>query len=102
MGRTFRSGIAAVDRYLAKGYDEVGRLSEMGVHGSLAEIGTFEGRSFIAMGLALADGEHAYGRTSLSAEERHKNPGPGRSTTLRAKCERPWAFRPRARTGGSA
>ena len=77
MSRTFRSGIAAVDRYLAKGYDEVRgmssrfsaticghllrRQSEMGVHGSVAEIGTFEGRFFIAMGLALGDGEHAYG-----------------------------------------
>ena len=75
MSRTFRSGIAAVDRYLAKGYDEVRgmssrfsaticghllrRQSEMGVHGSVAEIGTFEGRFFIAMALALGNGEHA-------------------------------------------
>ncbi|WP_421021991.1 hypothetical protein, partial [Klebsiella pneumoniae] len=29
--------------------------------GGVAEIGTFEGRFFIAMTLALAPGEHAYG-----------------------------------------
>jgi hypothetical protein len=77
MGSTFRSGIAALDCYLARGYDDVRgmsslfsaticghllrRQSEMGIRGSVAEIGTFEGRFFIAMGLALGDGEHAYG-----------------------------------------
>jgi hypothetical protein len=70
MSRTFKSGIAVVDRYLAKGYYEVRgmsshfsaticghllrRQSEMGVHGSVAEIGTFEGRFFIAMGLTVS------------------------------------------------
>jgi hypothetical protein len=72
-----RTGIAAVDRYLATGYDGVRgmssrfsaticghllrRQSEMGIFGSVSEIGAFEGRFFIAMGLALRDGEHAYG-----------------------------------------
>ena len=71
------TGIAALDRYLASGYGEVRgfsskfsavvcghllrRQSELGVSGSVAEIGTFEGRFFIAMGLALRDGELAYG-----------------------------------------
>src|SRR4030095_6924045 len=74
---TLKSGIAQVDRYLATGYDEVRgfssrfaaaicghllrRQSELGISGSVAEIGTFEGRFFIAMGLALSEGEHAYG-----------------------------------------
>jgi hypothetical protein len=77
MPRNPRSGIPAVDRYLATGYGAVRgmssrfsatvcghllrRQSEMGICGSVAEIGTFEGRFFIAMGLALGDGEHAYG-----------------------------------------
>jgi Methyltransferase domain len=72
-----KSGIPAVDRFLAAGYTEVPgfssrfsatisahlmrRQSEMGIHGSFAEIGTYEGRYFIALGLALNDGEHAYG-----------------------------------------
>jgi hypothetical protein len=79
MTETLKTGIPAVDRYLMNGYDEVRefssvfaaticghllrRQSEMGVHGSVAEIGTFEGRFFIAMGLALGDGEHATGST---------------------------------------
>lgn len=73
----FRSGIPAVDAYLAEGFDDVRgmssrfsaticahlmrRQSEMGICGSVAEIGTFEGRFFIALGLALAEREHAYG-----------------------------------------
>jgi len=77
MTGSFKTGIPAVDRYLASGYDAVrgfsskfaaticGHLmrkqSELGVHGSVAEIGTFEGRFFIALGLALREGEHAYG-----------------------------------------
>jgi hypothetical protein len=60
MTETLKTGIPAVDRYLMNGYDEVRefssvfaaticghllrRQSEMGVHGSVAEIGTFEGR----------------------------------------------------------
>jgi len=77
MTGSLKTGIPAVDRYLMNGYHDVrgfsslfsaticGHLlrhqSEMGVHGSVAEIGTFEGRFFIAMALALGDGEHAYG-----------------------------------------
>ncbi len=72
-----KSGIPAVDQYLEKGYDEVRgfssrfsaticahllrRQSELGIHGSVAEVGTFEGRFFIAMALAIGKGEHAYG-----------------------------------------
>jgi len=71
------SGHPAIDRYLADGYGRVRgmssrfsagicghlirRQSELGVAGSLAEIGTFEGRFFIAMALGLAPGEIALG-----------------------------------------
>src|SRR6476661_321218 len=64
------SGHSAIDRYLADGYGRVPgmssrfaaaicghlirRQSEMGVVGALAEIGTFEGRFFIAMALGVA------------------------------------------------
>jgi predicted O-methyltransferase YrrM len=77
MADTLKTGIPAVDQYLANGYDDVRgfssrfsaticghllrRQSELGVSGSVAEVGTFEGRLFIAMGLALRNGEHAYG-----------------------------------------
>ena len=77
MTDTLKSGIPALDRYLAGGFSEVAgmssrfsatvsghllrRQSELGIGGSVAEIGTFEGRFFIALGLALAAGEHAYG-----------------------------------------
>ena len=77
MTKAFVSGIAALDRYLDAGFDTVRGMSsrfsaticghllrrqtEMGIRGAVAEIGTFEGRFFIAMGLALVDGEHAYG-----------------------------------------
>ena len=71
------SGHAAIDRYLADGYARVrgmssrfaaaicghviGRQTEFGISGDLAEIGTFEGRFFIAMALGLAPGERAIG-----------------------------------------
>jgi predicted O-methyltransferase YrrM len=71
------SGIAAVDRYLNDGYASVVGMSsrfaaavtcglmriqsELGVTGPVAEIGTFEGRFFIAMAHALATGEKALG-----------------------------------------
>jgi predicted O-methyltransferase YrrM len=71
------TGIPVVDRFLANGYTAVPGFSsrfaasicghilrrqyELGIHGSIAEIGTFEGRFFIAMGLALQANEHAYG-----------------------------------------
>jgi hypothetical protein len=74
---TFRSGNLAVDRYITQGYDTVRgmssrfaaticghvirRQSELGIAGHIAEIGTFEGRFFIAMALGLAPGEHALG-----------------------------------------
>ena len=61
----FRSGNAAVDRYVAEGYETVRgmssrfaaticghiirRQSELGIAGDVAEVGTFEGRFFIAM-----------------------------------------------------
>ena len=71
------SGHAAIDRYLNEGYESVRgmssrfaaaicghvvrRQSEMGIKGDIAEIGTFEGRFFIALALGLADGENAVG-----------------------------------------
>ena len=73
----FSSGNPAVDRYIAQGYQTVRgmssafaaticghiirRQSELGITGHIAEIGTFEGRFFIALALGLADGEHALG-----------------------------------------
>jgi predicted O-methyltransferase YrrM len=74
---TFVSGNPIVDRYIAEGYDTVRgmssrfaaticghmirRQSALGITGHIAEIGTFEGRFFIAMALGLADGERALG-----------------------------------------
>ena len=71
------SGHAAIDRYLADGYERVRGMSsrfaaaicghvirrqtELGVAGDIVEIGTFEGRFFIALALGLADGETALG-----------------------------------------
>src|SRR5436305_1743582 len=73
----FSSGNPAVDRYIAEGYATVRGMSsafaaticghvirrqtELGIKGHIAEIGTFEGRFFIAMALGMADGEHALG-----------------------------------------
>ena len=74
---TFCSGNPAVDRYIAEGYETVRgmssrfaaticghiirRQSELGIGGHFAEVGTFEGRFFIAMALGLAPGEKALG-----------------------------------------
>ena len=74
---SFCSGNPVVDRYIAEGYNTVRgmssafaaticghmirRQSELGIKGHIAEIGTFEGRFFIAMALGLADGERALG-----------------------------------------
>jgi predicted O-methyltransferase YrrM len=74
---SINSGIPTVDRYLHSGYATVVGMSsrfaaavtcglmriqtELGVKGPVAEIGTFEGRFFIAMAHALADGETALG-----------------------------------------
>src|SRR5581483_991159 len=71
------SGNQAADRYIAHGYDAVRGMSsrfaasicahlirrqtELGIRGHLGEIGTFEGRFFIAMALGLAPGEKALG-----------------------------------------
>ena len=71
------SGHAVIDRYLADGYLRVSGMSsrfaaaicghvvrrqtELGVSGDIVEIGTFEGRFFIAMALGLAQGERAFG-----------------------------------------
>src|SRR6476469_6960112 len=73
----FVSGNPTVDRYIADGYETVRgmssrfaatisahvlrRQSELGIAGHFAEIGTFEGRFFIAMALGLAPGERALG-----------------------------------------
>jgi hypothetical protein len=71
------SGIAVVDAYLADGYASVPGMSSrfaaaiaaglmgiqtrLGVSGPIAEIGTFEGRFFIALAKALQPGEMALG-----------------------------------------
>jgi predicted O-methyltransferase YrrM len=71
------SGHPAIDRYLAESYERVcgmssrfaaaicghliRRQTELGIGGELVEIGTFEGRFFIAMALGLAPGEKALG-----------------------------------------
>jgi len=71
------SGHPAIDCYLAKSYERVHgmssrfaaaicghlirRQSALGIVGELVEIGTFEGRFFIAMALGLAPGEKALG-----------------------------------------
>ncbi len=74
---TIRSGIPAVDRYLDTGYATVPGMSSrfaaaiccgllrmqsgFGVTGPVAEVGSFEGRFFIALAHALAGGETALG-----------------------------------------
>ena len=71
------SGHPAIDRYLDEGYESVRGMSsrfaaaicghvirrqtELGISGDIAEIGTFEGRFFIALALGLAPGENAVG-----------------------------------------
>ena len=71
------SGHLAIDRYLTEGYERVRgmssrfsaaicghlirRQSALGISGELVEIGTFEGRFFVAMALGLAPGEKALG-----------------------------------------
>src|SRR3954467_13044397 len=74
---TFSSGNPAVDRYIAEGYETVRGMSsrfaaticghvirrqtELAITGHFAEVGTFEGRFFIAMALGLAPTEKALG-----------------------------------------
>jgi hypothetical protein len=71
------SGHPGIDLYLAQSYERVRgmssrfaaaicghlirRQSALGIGGELVEIGTFEGRFFIAMALGLAPGEKALG-----------------------------------------
>lgn len=71
------SGHPAIDRYLSDSYEHVRGMSSrfaaaicshlirrqtaLGMTGELVEIGTFEGRFFIAMALGLAAGEKALG-----------------------------------------
>ena len=71
------SGHSSIDRYLAQAYERVRGMSShfaaaicghlitrqslLGIAGQLVEIGTFEGRFFIAMALGLAPGEKAFG-----------------------------------------
>ncbi len=92
------SGHPAVDRYLAEGYTEVPgmssrfsaaicghllhRQSGLGIGGDVAEIGTFEGRFFIALALGLAEGEHAYGLDTFEW------PDAGVLQRFRANCGR--------------
>lgn len=73
MDALFRSGISACDHYIAQDYESVRgmssrfaatitcylmrRQSESGIHGPIAEIGTFEGRFFIALAHGLQAGE---------------------------------------------
>src|ERR1700742_1331287 len=74
---SFKSGNPTVDRYIAEGYETVRGMSsafaaticghiirrqtELGITGHIGEIGTFEGRFFIAMALGLGEGERALG-----------------------------------------
>jgi predicted O-methyltransferase YrrM len=73
----YLSGVASVDHYLAEGYASVRGMSsrfaaaisawclshqaQHGIEGHFVEIGTFQGRYFIAMALALKPGERALG-----------------------------------------
>jgi predicted O-methyltransferase YrrM len=95
---TFSSGNPTVDRYLADGYDSVlgmssrfaaticghviRRQSELGISGHIAEIGTFEGRFFIAMALGLAPDERALGIDTFDW------PNPGVFDRFHANCAR--------------
>ena len=101
------SGHPAIDRYLADSYEQVRgmssrfaaaicghlirRQSELGIGGELVEIGTFEGRFFIAMALGLAPGEKAARHRPLRlAQCRRRRPLPRQ---LRGARHRPRALR---------
>lgn len=76
-----KSGLAQVDRYLESGFSEVRGMSssfsaaicarllqiqsQAGIKGGAAEIGTFEGRFFIALAKALQPGEPLLGIDSF-------------------------------------
>jgi predicted O-methyltransferase YrrM len=90
------SGHPAIDRYLAESYEQVRgmssrfaaaicghlirRQSELAIVGDLVEIGTFEGRFFIAMALGLVVGEKALGI------DRFDWPDPGIESRFLANC----------------
>lgn len=93
-----RSGIPAVDQYIADGYPRVVGMSSQfaaaiccgiiriqsaaGVTGPAMEIGPFEGRFFIALAKALAPGEVALGIDLFDW------PDPGIEGRFIANCER--------------
>ena len=98
-----RSGIAAVDRYLAQGFATVPGMSsrfaaaicggllriqgELAVRGPLVEIGVFEGRFFIALAHALAPGEAALAVDRFEANcARHGVP-PARRVIVKADSQ---------------
>ena len=78
---TFQSGHPAVDRFIAQDYESVRGMSSrfaaticahilrrqtaLGIGGHFAEVGTFEGRFFIAMALGLQPDEIALGIDSF-------------------------------------
>jgi len=90
------SGHPAIDRYLAESYERVRgmsshfaaaisghlirRQSALGISGDVVEIGTFEGRFFIAMALGLAADETAIGI------DRFDWPDPGIEARFLANC----------------
>ena len=90
------SGYPPVDRYLAEGFEQVRGMSsrfsaaicarvlrrqtELGVAGPVVEIGAFEGRFLIALGLALEEGERVYGFDTFDW------PDPGVSERFGANC----------------
>jgi hypothetical protein len=92
------TGLPDLDRYLADGYETVRGMSsrfaavicshvllkqaELGIAGHIAEIGTFEGRFFIALGLAMQPGERAVGIDLFDW------PNDGVQGRLNAHCER--------------
>ena len=121
------SGIAAADRYLADGYEQVVGMSsrfaaaiccglmriqgELGVGGHVAEIGAFEGRFFIALAHALVDGEKALGmdifewpnpevEDRFEANCQRHGIGPDRRTTWKVDSGTTTASEIQARAGG--
>lgn len=82
MSTKLKSGIEAADRYIEESYFSVRGMSssfagtisaatmriqsELGITGHLAEIGTFEGRYFIALAHALKEDERAIGMDTFT------------------------------------
>lgn len=121
------SGIAAADRYLAEGYEQVVGMSsrfaaaiccglmriqgDLGVRGHVAEIGAFEGRFFIALAHSLGDGEKALGmdifewpnpevKERFEANCLRHGIGPDRRITWKVDSGTTTAAEVRARAGG--